>query len=150
MLGKTVIEFAYGRNHDSEGNNYLERLHHVQQLIAKVTFGYVVDLATFLKHLPSWLPGMKFKRDAAGWKAETDKTRDLLFAQAVKDSNGLEADAQPSYSVNALRELRERGEEISETNDTVEAIKQSGFSFYSAGAETVCLGYIFSAISECV
>lgn len=47
MLGKTVIEFAYGRDHDGEGNDYLERLRHVQHLIAKVTFGYVVDLAPF-------------------------------------------------------------------------------------------------------
>ncbi|KAG8924482.1 hypothetical protein FRC00_005076, partial [Tulasnella sp. 408] len=69
---------------------------------------------------------MKFKRDAARWKAETDSTRDLVFSQAIKDSDGLEADAQPSYTVNALKELRERGEEISETNETVEAIKQSG------------------------
>ncbi|KAG9048572.1 hypothetical protein FS837_012513 [Tulasnella sp. UAMH 9824] len=136
MLGKTVIEFSYGRDHDNGGNDYLERLRHVQRLIAKVTFGYVVDLAPSLKHLPSWLPGMKFKRDAARWKAETDSTRDLVFSQAIKDSDGLEADLQPSYTVNALKELRELGQEISETNDTVEAIKQSGFAFYAAGAET--------------
>ncbi|KIO29647.1 hypothetical protein M407DRAFT_70131 [Tulasnella calospora MUT 4182] len=136
MLGKTVIEFAYGRDHDAEGNDYLERLRHVQQLIAKVTFGYVVDLAPFLKHLPSWLPGMKFKRDAAGWKAETDETRNLLFSQAIKDSDDSEADAQPSYTVNALNEFRASGQEVSETDDTMEAIKQSGFSFYAAGAET--------------
>ncbi|KAG8966453.1 hypothetical protein FRB90_010959, partial [Tulasnella sp. 427] len=136
MVGETVIEFAYGRHHDENGNDYLTRLHHIQELIAKVTFGYVVDLAPFLKHLPSWLPGMKFKRDASGWKAETDKTRDVLFAQALKDANDHDAESQPSYITNALKEVRERGQEIAEGNDDVEAIKYSGFSFYSAGSET--------------
>lgn len=47
MMGKTVIEFAFGRHSDDHGIDYLERLHHVQELIVKVTFGYVVDLAPF-------------------------------------------------------------------------------------------------------
>lgn len=103
MVAESVVEFSYGRHTDEVGNDYLERLYRIQEMIVKASFGYVVDLAPFrmwnsfhgvpsltltffaVKHLPSWLPGMKFKRDAAKWKAQVDEARALMFSRAVKD-----------------------------------------------------------------
>lgn len=39
-------------------------------------------------------------------------------------------DAQPCYTVNALKDLHNRGEEIKGTSEDLEAIDSSGFSFY--------------------
>ncbi|KAG8947347.1 hypothetical protein FRC04_010795 [Tulasnella sp. 424] len=136
MVAESVVEFSYGRHTDEVGNDYLERLYRIQEMIVKASFGYVVDLAPFLKHLPSWLPGMKFKRDAAKWKAQVDEARALMFSRAVKDMEELGLDAQPCYTVNALKDLHNRGEEIKGTSEDLEAIDSSGFSFYVAGAET--------------
>ncbi len=30
---------------------------------------YLVDILPWLKHVPSWMPGAKFKRDANEWRA---------------------------------------------------------------------------------
>ncbi|KAG8989510.1 hypothetical protein FRB90_002205 [Tulasnella sp. 427] len=136
MIGQTVIDSSYGRHTDDEGNDYLKRLKYVQELVVGATFGYIVDLAPFLKHLPSWLSGMQFKRDAARWKAETDETRNLLFSRAIKDVYERGSTAQPSYTINALKQLRDADVEMNVSNPYVEAIKHSGFAFYSAGSET--------------
>ncbi|KAG8895506.1 hypothetical protein FRC01_012331, partial [Tulasnella sp. 417] len=136
MTGESVVEFSYGRHTDNAGNSYLERLYRIQEMIVQASFGYVVDLAPFLKHLPSWLPGMKFKRDAARWNANVEETRALMFSQAVKDMEEMGLDSQPSYVTNALKDLHDRGGELNEASDDVEAINATGFSFYVAGAET--------------
>ncbi|KAG8989392.1 hypothetical protein FRB90_002256, partial [Tulasnella sp. 427] len=136
LMAESVVDFSYGRHTDDRGNDYLGRLYGIQEMIVRASFGYVVDLAPFLKHLPSWLPGMQFKRDAARWKAMVDDARALMFTQAIKDMNELGLDAQPSYTVNALKDMHERGLEIDPTSEEGVAIDASGFSFYVAGAET--------------
>lgn len=37
-----------------------------------------------VRHLPSWLPGMNFKRDAAKWKAEIDEAKQTIFGFAKR------------------------------------------------------------------
>lgn len=47
MVAESVVEFSYGRHTDEVGNDYLERLYRIQEMIVKASFGYVVDLAPF-------------------------------------------------------------------------------------------------------
>ncbi|KAG9048573.1 hypothetical protein FS837_012514 [Tulasnella sp. UAMH 9824] len=136
MTGESVVEFSYGRHTNAAGESYLERLYQIQEMIVKASFGYVVDLAPLLKHLPSWLPGMKFKRDAARWSAHVFETRDLMFSQAVKDMEEMGLNSQLSYTTNALKDLHDRGAELNPENEEIEAINSSAFSFFVAGAET--------------
>lgn len=37
-----------------------------------------------MRYLPSWLPGMNFKRDAARWRDEIDEVRRTTF-ESVKE-----------------------------------------------------------------
>lgn len=121
MTGESVVEFSYGRHTDAAGDSYLERLYKIQEMIVQASFGYVVDLAPFRKsnllhgplnltltsssvqHLPSWLPGMKFKRDAARWSAHAYETRELMFSQAVKDMVSTPTPCSPSHRICTLR-----------------------------------------------
>jgi cytochrome P450 len=44
---------------------------------------WLVDLLPFLKHLPTWLPGMHFKRVGQSWNAQAMQTREAPYHFAV-------------------------------------------------------------------
>ncbi|KIO15806.1 hypothetical protein M407DRAFT_86728, partial [Tulasnella calospora MUT 4182] len=131
IIGEAVVAMTYGRPTDDLGNNYLELNRNLLKIVARATLGYVVDIVPALKHLPQWLPGMKFKRDAFQWRAEIDELRRLMFTCAIKDAVQLGSDAPPSFTVDALRELQDGGEELTESNENVQAILNSGVAFFS-------------------
>ncbi|KIK58072.1 hypothetical protein GYMLUDRAFT_75124 [Collybiopsis luxurians FD-317 M1] len=69
LYGGTILSLAYGiSNKDpNEYGYYLEACKDAMRAVSEVTtFGkYVVDSIPALQHLPGWLPGMGFKKDAA-------------------------------------------------------------------------------------
>lgn len=44
-----------------------------------------VDIFTFLKYIPTWMPGMAFKRNAIKWKAQIEEFVDSPF-RLVQDT----------------------------------------------------------------
>ncbi|KAG9019037.1 hypothetical protein FRB90_006993 [Tulasnella sp. 427] len=136
ISGESVVEMAYGRMEDESGHDYLAMNRRILKITSTGAFGYLVDLVPALQYLPSWLPGMKFKRDAAVWRAEIDEMRRIMFTGAIKDATSQGVTSSPSYTVDALREVAEREEVLDETNDNVSAIVNSGVAFFAAGAET--------------
>ena len=45
---------------------------------------FPVDSIPVLRFLPSWFPGVKFKKIAAGWRAQSAAYRDRLYAMGLK------------------------------------------------------------------
>ncbi|KIO15718.1 hypothetical protein M407DRAFT_34695 [Tulasnella calospora MUT 4182] len=66
-MGEIIIELTYGRLETESGIDYIERSAAILQAVIHFTQGHVVDLLPFLKYIPSWLPGLRFKHDAAWW-----------------------------------------------------------------------------------
>jgi hypothetical protein len=49
--------------------------------------GYLVDSLPFMKHIPAWVPGAKFQRDAAAWRDDVVgmpiKTMEYVYKEMV-------------------------------------------------------------------
>lgn len=65
VLGAMILEVTYGIQISSEKDPYiiLSETTNVEISKAGVPGTYLVDLFPILKHIPSWLPGAKFKRE---------------------------------------------------------------------------------------
>ncbi|CAE6452246.1 unnamed protein product [Rhizoctonia solani] len=92
-----------------------------------VAGNYLVDSYPFLQHLPTWLPGMKFKRQAEEWRKYPTRMAQEPFdwtRQQMKTGQ-----ARPSF----LSGLLEQNKDGSYGEDV---IKWTAASMYSAGAHT--------------
>lgn len=99
-MGEVIVNFTYGKLEDTRGRDCIQMISCLLELIVPTLQGYVVDLfpvceqpSSFLRwtpnqpsvtlplvrYLPKWLPGMKFKRDAAQWKKEIRELEDTVF-----------------------------------------------------------------------
>lgn len=81
IVAETIIKPVYGRLEDEQGRDYIQINTYVTDIILRGFQGYVVDLFPAL-HLPAWLPGMKFKRDAARWKREINELEYTVLESA--------------------------------------------------------------------
>ncbi|KAG8972279.1 hypothetical protein FRC05_010222 [Tulasnella sp. 425] len=139
IMAENIIELTYGRRDDEEGRDYVKLNSYVMEVSIKAIEGYLVDFVPALRHLPSWLPGMKFKRDAAKWKEEIEDVRKATFERAQRSVVSGDAEHVSSYMLNNLRELRHRREESKDVESLEEeelAISWTGFSFFIAGVDT--------------
>lgn len=139
IMSENIIELTYGRRSDEEGRDYVKLNSYVMEVSVAAMEGYLVDFVPGLRYLPSWLPGMKFKRDAAKWKQEIDDVRNVTFERVKRSVVSGDADAVSSYMLNNLRDLYHKREESNEVKSAEEdelAISQTGFSFFIAGVDT--------------
>ncbi|KAG8995536.1 hypothetical protein FRB90_000146 [Tulasnella sp. 427] len=85
IVAETIIKITYGRLEDGRGMDYVRANVHMMDIVVAGLEGYAVDLIPALQYLPSWLPGMEFKRTAAGWRKDIDELEFSLL-ESVKDS----------------------------------------------------------------
>ncbi|KAG8897260.1 hypothetical protein FRC00_004625, partial [Tulasnella sp. 408] len=139
IMAENVIELTYGRKSDEEGRDYVKLNTYVMEVSVAAMEGYLVNFIPALRHLPSWLPGMKFKRDAVKWKQEIDDVRTVTFERAKRSAVSGDSGNVSSYMLNNLRELYHKHEESNKMGSLEEdelAISQTGFSFFIAGVDT--------------
>ncbi|KAG8948167.1 hypothetical protein FRC04_009966 [Tulasnella sp. 424] len=139
ITGENIVELSYGRLGDEQGRDYVKLNRRVLDVVNVVFGGYMVDLIPALQYIPSWLPGMKFKRDASKWKKEIDDINRITFERAKQSITSGGLDCKSCFMVNNLLELQGQ-QESSEDAERMEAqeeiIRHSGFSFFLAGADT--------------
>ncbi|KAF5321940.1 hypothetical protein D9619_001230 [Psilocybe cf. subviscida] len=87
----------------AENDPFIESAEKANETIHNVPYpdAYLVDHFHFLKHVPAWLPGAKFKRDASEWRKLTvdsiNKPFDALKAEMARGT------ATPSFAYNLLQ-----------------------------------------------
>jgi hypothetical protein len=83
-----TLHVVYGHHVSSNNDPYLEQAEECVTLLANriASSGsiWLVDVLPFLKHVPAWLPGMQFKRDAQVWKRKMDEWVDKPY-EDMKD-----------------------------------------------------------------
>ncbi|GJE96516.1 cytochrome P450 [Phanerochaete sordida] len=86
MAGATVIDVIYGVE-AKPGDWKLDLADRGMRAASEVINAgvFLVDLYPPLKHLPSWMPGAGFKRQAAKWKVAVDEMFDVPY-EAFKAS----------------------------------------------------------------
>lgn len=91
---------------------------------------HISEVDFIVRHLPSWLPGIGFKRKAAEWKKVFDELREGPW-ETLKD-NMAAGKAPPSFCSELLTQV---GKTVSEQDQT--DIKDTANSMYSASMDTV-------------
>lgn len=85
-FGSTILRVVYGIEADSPEDQYI-LLEEEAQVINDKAFSpgrYLVEVLPFLRYIPSWVPGARFKRDAARWKVTLQETRNKPFDAALE------------------------------------------------------------------
>ncbi|KAI0774796.1 cytochrome P450 [Trametes elegans] len=80
-FAKSILKVIYGIEVIDHDDIYLQTAEAFVQIGAEmlVPGAFPVDTIPMLRYLPSWLPGVQFKRQAALWKAQTCAYGDRLF-----------------------------------------------------------------------
>ncbi|KIO29657.1 glycoside hydrolase family 51 protein [Tulasnella calospora MUT 4182] len=135
VLGETISELAYGAVKHHDGTDYVTKHEEHFAYSKRAAMGYLVDLFPLLRFIPSWFPGAKFKRDAQEWGQHAAGLRKMLIEGVERRMATKEG--RPCYVSNLLEDLQklesDTGEDIRED---VQAVHNSGFSFYQAGSDT--------------
>ncbi|KAG9042590.1 hypothetical protein FS837_010670 [Tulasnella sp. UAMH 9824] len=153
-LGETITELTHGAHGDDQGHDYIAEQEELLMYGTLASAGYLVDLFPALtllinvadspgvetvKIIPSWFPGAQFQRDAKKWREHMNDLRDLLIEGVQKRMTANEG--RSCYVVNMLEDLQkvkdETGADISED---IQAVYDSGFSFFQAAADTTEIG----------
>ncbi|KAG8928726.1 hypothetical protein FRC01_005441 [Tulasnella sp. 417] len=145
IMAENVTELTYGRLKDRQGRDYLQLNSYVMNVVDGTMQGYVVDLIPALKHLPSWLPGMKFKRDASKWNKEIAEINRTMFEGARESVTSRDSDVQSCFMANNLKQLYGAQRELDDAQQFEEkelTIRQSGFSFFIGMISLLRSGYI--------
>ena len=85
-FGATIMRVVYGIEVKSKEDEYLSLAEQGNDIFQKafVPGKYLVETFPFLKHVPAWLPGAGFRRDAVAWREVYHQTRFKPF-QATLD-----------------------------------------------------------------
>ncbi|KAG8971532.1 hypothetical protein FRC05_011009 [Tulasnella sp. 425] len=133
IVAETNIKLTYGRLEDEQGLDYIQINAHILEFIAQGLQGYVVDLFPALQYLPAWLPGMKFKRDAARWKQEISDLEHVVSKSAKGSMLSDDPEVRPSFMFKKLQEFQEKYEEGMDVQQQMEdemVITRSGLSLF--------------------
>ncbi|KAJ4477302.1 hypothetical protein J3R30DRAFT_3484398 [Lentinula aciculospora] len=96
--------------------------------------GFLVDLFSVLKYLPSWFPGASFKRKARAWYGIRQATITPPFVQVKQAmANGIEEDYFNLRCLKNVQNADPRPDHLSEEEDV---IKQTAGTMYQGGADT--------------
>ncbi|KAG8909485.1 hypothetical protein FRC00_010001 [Tulasnella sp. 408] len=135
-LGETISELTYGVHKDDQGNDYVVKQEELLVYSTLASAGYLVDILPLLRYVPSWFPGAQFKRDAQLWRQHMMNLRKLVIDGVQKRMAANEG--RSCYVANMLEELQKLKDETgADITEDIQAVFDSGFSFYQAAADTV-------------
>ncbi|EKM54955.1 uncharacterized protein PHACADRAFT_194981 [Phanerochaete carnosa HHB-10118-sp] len=70
MAGGLIVSVAYAIDIKDKNDPYLTNAEHSLEAVRKTLIpgAYLVDILPFLKHVPEWVPGAGFQREAKEWR----------------------------------------------------------------------------------
>ncbi|XP_006464041.1 hypothetical protein AGABI2DRAFT_226079 [Agaricus bisporus var. bisporus H97] len=135
FTGGIVIALGYGIQVNQVDDPYIKLAQRAIGLLndASTPGKYLVDMIPWLKYIPDWFPGAKFKRDAKEWRKATEEFKEAPF-QATK-LNMEKGIASISYAATCLENLNSKT--VEERLDMEELIKDTAATFYGGGTDTI-------------
>ncbi|KAF9016298.1 cytochrome P450 [Hymenopellis radicata] len=131
LSGSIILRIVYGYDVTVKYPDYLALAEEaMRQIIEASTPGkYLVELMPFLKHIPEWVPGAGFKRQAALYKKTTEA---LIETPYQKIAPNLENGTALSCFVTQHMENMQEGD----TTHDLQTIKNCAAVMFLAGADT--------------
>jgi len=130
--GAVILRVSHGYTIETEGTDPFVQL--AEDALDRAVFPaaqagvWAVDIFPFLQYLPSWLPGMKFKRLARVWARALQDFYDKPFAFVQNQMAA--GKAKPSFTSQYI----EKG--MAETPNDQMLIKHAATTVFAAGADT--------------
>ncbi|KAI8969785.1 O-methylsterigmatocystin oxidoreductase [Trametes punicea] len=134
MFGAMTMDIVYGIAVADTSDPYIKIAERAAKVFHDVTVPgrYVVELVPALKHLPSWLPGMGFKRKAIQWRVAVDALRNVPYEACI--ANEARGDARDSMLASLIQGACREGDDISAEDD--ELFRDVTGLAYITGADT--------------
>ncbi|PPQ90149.1 hypothetical protein CVT25_012460 [Psilocybe cyanescens] len=131
--GGLTLSVTYGYEAVSNDDEFLELaeecVHLLSERIASGGGIWPVDVLPFLKHMPLWMPGAGFKRNAIKWKRKMEEFVDRPYEYMKTSMKS--GTYKPSFCSNLLEDAGIREQEDFEFH-----LKWSANSMYSASIDT--------------
>ncbi|KAH9937813.1 CyP450 monooxygenase [Epithele typhae] len=128
LFGSMIMRISYGFELDAHTARYLRLAEAGVRIFsaALVPGKYLVESLPFLRHLPAWAPGARFKRLARAWRTDVRRALEVPFAETVRRAEAGDA----TGSIAQVLHERARTAEDEELAKNVAAIA------YTAGGDT--------------
>lgn len=87
MVGGSTISLTYGLDIKDTNDPFVDLANRGIQSIAQAAApgAFLVDLISWLKYVPEWVPGAGFKKTARFWRKLQEDIREVPFAEAVNN-----------------------------------------------------------------
>ncbi|KAK7046397.1 cytochrome P450 [Favolaschia claudopus] len=127
-----IMAVAYGIDVLPSEDPYVSLAYEAVETLsyAGVPGRFIVDSLPFLKYVPSWFPGAKFRRQAKEWRKISTQLGDVPFKETKRRMEL--GTAKPSFTADTLNALKDSTEEYY-TESTVRA---TSATMYLGGADT--------------
>ncbi|KAF8917194.1 cytochrome P450 [Mucidula mucida] len=141
--GSTVLRIIYGYEAHPYNDSYVTLADNALRglVLALIPGSYVVDYFPLLKRVPSWLPFVKFQKEAAVAARDAIALRDDPFNELLKSIDA--GTATPSFVSTNIEKIRQ-STSGSQTN-MVEVVRNCAGVAFAAGADTT-VAVVLSAI----
>ncbi|KZT58514.1 cytochrome P450 [Calocera cornea HHB12733] len=133
-VASIALQVAYGYDIDKEDDGLIKKIQRMMHILVEVQIPgrFLVDVIpacksySKVKYLPTWIPGMKFKRDGELWAAQIREVEQIPFDRVKRDMAA--GTAKPSLVSTLL--------EQSSAVDEEKWIKMVAGAVYNAGSDT--------------
>ncbi|KAG9015660.1 hypothetical protein FRB90_004580 [Tulasnella sp. 427] len=140
VVAETILQVTYGRLDDGKGTDYFRLNTHVMDIMIEgMEPGYAVDVLPALQYLPSWLPGMKFKRDGKIWKKEIHELERNLLESSKESLISENPDVRSSFMFKKFKEFYQNpreGKTAQQREEDEMSLMRAGLTIFLAGVET--------------
>ncbi|KAI0777244.1 CyP450 monooxygenase [Trametes elegans] len=132
LFAATIMRIAYGVEVKDEHDEYVSLAEEglAAFTVLLVPGKYLVELFPVLRHLPSWLPGVRFKKDADWGRAAARRLREIPWTRTL-EAMGV---AEPSMTRTLMEHIS--GLEGQEAAEEEEVARNTVAAAYGAGADT--------------
>ncbi|KAJ3555210.1 hypothetical protein NP233_g12259 [Leucocoprinus birnbaumii] len=133
VIGGILISLAYGIPTKPENDPFIHLAEEsmLASANAAIPGKFLVDVFSFLKYVPEWVPGAGFQRQAKEWKELWRRFKNTMFDTA--EENIARGNAQHSFVSSCLEAVNEKAD--LEKQKVI--IKETAITFLAAGADTV-------------
>ncbi|KAF8904855.1 cytochrome P450 [Mucidula mucida] len=129
--GTIIMKRTYGHSVAPENDPFVELVEKATKSTSTAANppGFLVDTFPILKHVPDWMPGAGFKKQAKEWRQLSEAMVEVPYNAAK--NKVMSGTAEPSFVSTCLEDKQNGGEGISET-----LIKNTAAVAYAAGVDT--------------
>ncbi|KAI0367633.1 O-methylsterigmatocystin oxidoreductase [Pilatotrama ljubarskyi] len=135
VFSATIMDAVYGLKVAEQDDPFVSLAEKVATTFSTIVVPgrYLVELIPWLRYLPAWLPGARFKRDALRWRSDVAAARDVSYTASL-ELIMKEAEDRPSIVAALLDKVLRKEGKVSE-EDTERFRDVAGLA-YLTGADT--------------